>query len=58
MVIRPPDSLTESIVVLVLPVSSLMKHWGERNVLLFSITLSDIRTFAVGLDSHLGIYSY
>lgn len=38
-------------VVLVLPISSWLKSWRERNILLLSCCLSGFGTFAVGLNS-------
>ncbi|EST12501.1 MDR family MFS transporter [Sporolactobacillus laevolacticus] len=40
-------------VVLVLPISSWLKNWRERNILLLSCFLSGVGTFAVGLNSNI-----
>lgn len=40
-------------VVLVLPISSWLKNWRERNILLLSCCLSGVGTFAVGLNSNI-----
>jgi MFS family permease len=40
-------------VLLILPISSWLKNWSERNIMVLSCLLSGIGTFAVGLNSNI-----
>lgn len=40
-------------VLLILPISSWLKNWSERNIMLLSCLLSGIGTFAIGLNSNI-----
>lgn len=40
-------------VLLILPISTWLKNWSERNIMLLSCLLSGIGTFAIGLNSNI-----